>query len=252
MAKKPQAYRRIGEVAAWLEVPTSTVRFWTTTFRQVRPVQRTGGRRYYRIEDMVLLGGIRTLLRDHDFSIEDLKREMKLNGVGNVAYFSRPLPDGIENPETIEINAEVMTFQIPDLEIPEVADEPLQTGAAEEEKVARVAGGARVSVGAGPLSSVAAGPSGGSRTGAGHDAPEIEDAQIAEPEPGALADDEGAVVDGHDAPPPTASSEPPPLPSVDGAELETAPRGAARRGRARADVAALMRELEALRKRMGR
>ena len=62
MAKSPEAFRTISEVATDLDVPQHVLRFWETKFSQVRPLKRGGGRRYYRPEDVDLLRRIRTLL----------------------------------------------------------------------------------------------------------------------------------------------------------------------------------------------
>ena len=64
MAKSPDAFRTISEVATWLGTQAHVLRFWESKFDAVAPVQRTGGRRYYRLEDMLLLGGIKFLLHE--------------------------------------------------------------------------------------------------------------------------------------------------------------------------------------------
>ena len=45
MEKSRDAFRTIGEVAEWLQVPTHVLRFWETRFSQVKPLKRAGGRR---------------------------------------------------------------------------------------------------------------------------------------------------------------------------------------------------------------
>ena len=61
--KAAEAFRTIGEVSEWLGVKPHVLRFWEGKFPQVRPVQRAGGRRYYRQRDVALLGGLRVLLQ---------------------------------------------------------------------------------------------------------------------------------------------------------------------------------------------
>ena len=56
MTKSPEAFRTISEVADVLDVPPHVLRFWETRFTQVKPVKRGGGRRYYRPEDVALVG----------------------------------------------------------------------------------------------------------------------------------------------------------------------------------------------------
>ena len=69
MRKSPDAFRTISEVADWLDVPTHVLRFWESRFSQIKPVKRAGGRRYYRPNDMLLIGGIKKLLHEDGMTI---------------------------------------------------------------------------------------------------------------------------------------------------------------------------------------
>ena len=60
--KAPDAFRTISEVADDLDIPQHVLRFWETRFAQIKPMKRSGGRRYYRPDDVDLLRGIRRLL----------------------------------------------------------------------------------------------------------------------------------------------------------------------------------------------
>ena len=48
MDKAPEAFRTISEVAQELDVPQHVLRFWESRFREIKPMKRGGGRRYYR------------------------------------------------------------------------------------------------------------------------------------------------------------------------------------------------------------
>lgn len=85
MAKSPDAFRTISEVSDWLDTPAHVLRFWESKFTQVRPVKRAGGRRYYRPEDMALLGGIKTLLHDEGMTIKGVQKLLRDKGVRHVA-----------------------------------------------------------------------------------------------------------------------------------------------------------------------
>lgn len=91
MAKSPGAFRTIREVAEWLETPAHVLRFWESKFRQITPVKRAGGRRYYRPADMLLLGGIKKLLHEDDLSIKEVIRKLRTDGIKSVQALSRPL-----------------------------------------------------------------------------------------------------------------------------------------------------------------
>ncbi len=91
MAKSPDAFRTISEVADWLGVQAHVLRFWESKFSQVKPVKRAGGRRYYRPQDMRLLGGIKRLLHDEGMTIKGVQKLLREQGVKHVAAMSQPL-----------------------------------------------------------------------------------------------------------------------------------------------------------------
>lgn len=98
MTKSPDAFRTISEVAEWLGVQAHVLRFWESKFSQVRPVKRAGGRRYYRPNDMLLLGGIKKLLHDDGLTIKGVQKILREQGVGHVQSVSRPLRADAEEP----------------------------------------------------------------------------------------------------------------------------------------------------------
>jgi DNA-binding transcriptional MerR regulator len=91
MAKAPDAFRTISEVAEWLDTPAHVLRFWESKFSQVKPVKRAGGRRYYRPDDMALLGGIKMLLHDDGLTIKGVQKLLREKGVRHVMSFSPPI-----------------------------------------------------------------------------------------------------------------------------------------------------------------
>jgi DNA-binding transcriptional MerR regulator len=79
--KAPDAFRTISEVADDLDIPQHVLRFWETRFPQIKPMKRSGGRRYYRPEDVDLLRGIRRLLYGEGYTIRGVQRILKEHGV---------------------------------------------------------------------------------------------------------------------------------------------------------------------------
>lgn len=79
------AYRTISEVAVELGVAAHVLRFWEGKFNQISPLKQSGGRRYYRPEDIALLRLIRGLLYEQGYTIKGVqahlskanKRELK-------------------------------------------------------------------------------------------------------------------------------------------------------------------------------
>lgn len=84
MDKAPDAFRTISEVAEELEVPQHVLRFWETRFSQIKPMKRSGGRRYYRPDDVDLLRGIRRLLYGEGYTIRGVQRILKAHGIKSV------------------------------------------------------------------------------------------------------------------------------------------------------------------------
>lgn len=93
MAKSPDAFRTISEVADWLGVQAHVLRFWESKFTQVKPIKRAGGRRYYRPADMLLLGGIKKLLHDDGLTIKGVQKILREQGMSHVADQSQALDD---------------------------------------------------------------------------------------------------------------------------------------------------------------
>ncbi|WP_253913154.1 MerR family transcriptional regulator [Pseudoruegeria sp. HB172150] len=112
MDKSPDAFRTISEVADWLGTPTHVLRFWESRFTQIKPVKRAGGRRYYRPNDMALLGGIKKLLHDDGLTIRGVQKILRTEGVKHVAALSQPL-DGSEEPEPAEASAATLPDPVP-------------------------------------------------------------------------------------------------------------------------------------------
>lgn len=105
MDKAPDAFRTISEVADELDIPQHVLRFWETRFSQIKPMKRSGGRRYYRPDDVDLLRGIRRLLYGEGYTIRGVQRILKEQGIKSVQALidgvpvdARPSPAGTDTP----------------------------------------------------------------------------------------------------------------------------------------------------------
>jgi len=72
--KASDAFKTISEVSALLDVPPHVLRFWESKFTALRPLKRSGGRRYYRPDDIAILQRIRGLLYDDGFTIKGAQK----------------------------------------------------------------------------------------------------------------------------------------------------------------------------------
>ena len=75
--KAPGAYQTISEVSVQLDVPAHVLRFWESKFSALKPLKRSGGRRYYRTEDIELLKSIKSLLYDEGYTIKGAQNSLK-------------------------------------------------------------------------------------------------------------------------------------------------------------------------------
>ena len=100
MDKAPDAFRTISEVADDLQVPQHVLRFWESRFREIRPMKRGGGRRYYRPDDIGLLRGIRHLLYGEGYTIRGVQRILREQGVKFVQAVWQPgAPQPVHGPD---------------------------------------------------------------------------------------------------------------------------------------------------------
>ena len=72
--KADDALKTISEVSLLLDVPPHVLRFWEGKFISLRPLKRSGSRRYYRPHDIALLRRIRKLLYVDGFTIKGAQK----------------------------------------------------------------------------------------------------------------------------------------------------------------------------------
>jgi DNA-binding transcriptional MerR regulator len=106
MAKAKDAFRTIREVSDTLDTPTHVLRFWESKFRQIKPVKRAGGRRYYRPDDIALLAGIKDLLHEQGMTIKGAQKLLREKGVKHVVAHGQSRLDA--TPEISEAGAETI------------------------------------------------------------------------------------------------------------------------------------------------
>ena len=83
--KDPGALLTIGELSQELGVPQHILRYWETRFPQLKPLQRSGRRRYYRAEDVALAERIHHLLHVQGFTVEGARKALSEPGAAPTA-----------------------------------------------------------------------------------------------------------------------------------------------------------------------
>ena len=111
--KSKSAFRTIAEVADDLGVATHVLRFWETKFNQIKPMKASGGRRYYRPDDVEVLKLIKGLLYDNRYTIEGVQRLIKERGLKNLLGSDEIQKDFFENEivENSESNCEKIEIE---------------------------------------------------------------------------------------------------------------------------------------------
>lgn len=82
--KEAQALRTIGEVAAALGIRQHVLRYWEQQFPMLRPLKRSGGRRYYRPEDVALVQTIDRLVNAEGYTLKGARQAIE-GGAGQVS-----------------------------------------------------------------------------------------------------------------------------------------------------------------------
>lgn len=88
-AKSTRAFRTISEAAEELELQSHVLRFWESKFPQIQPMKRSGGRRFYRPEDIEFLRGIKILLHREKHPIKDVQKLIRIRGAQSVLELGR-------------------------------------------------------------------------------------------------------------------------------------------------------------------
>ena len=94
--KASGAMLAIGELAVRIGVPTHVLRYWETRFPQLKPLQRSGRRRYYRSEDVALAERIHHLLHVQGFTVEGARTALSEPGAA-----PRPTPFPASEPVAV-------------------------------------------------------------------------------------------------------------------------------------------------------
>ena len=75
--KEHGALRTIGEVAKATGIKTHVLRYWEQQFPQLKPLKRSGGRRYYRPEDVALVERIDLLVNREGYTLKGAKAALR-------------------------------------------------------------------------------------------------------------------------------------------------------------------------------
>lgn len=82
--KDPEALRTIGEVARALAIRPHVLRYWEEQFPALQPIKRSGNRRYYRSEDIALIGEIDRLVHREGYTLRGAAKALSGKSSGEL------------------------------------------------------------------------------------------------------------------------------------------------------------------------
>ena len=86
--KAPEAMRTIGEVSKALGIRQHVLRYWEDQFPMLRPLKRSGGRRYYRPDDIQMVAAIDRLVHHEGYTLRGARLALSAKGGAT----GRPVP----------------------------------------------------------------------------------------------------------------------------------------------------------------
>ncbi|MCB2078617.1 MAG: MerR family transcriptional regulator [Novosphingobium sp.] len=100
--KAPEAMRTIGEVAKALRIRQHVLRYWEEQFPMLQPVKRSGGRRYYRPDDVRLVATINRLVHQEGYTIRGARTVLEGGSVSEIAGGAKA---NASAPDTVALQA---------------------------------------------------------------------------------------------------------------------------------------------------
>lgn len=80
--KEAQALRTIGELGRALGLKPHVLRYWEEQFPMLKPLKRSGGRRYYRAEDVALVETIDRLVNEEGYTLKGARAAIEKGRAG--------------------------------------------------------------------------------------------------------------------------------------------------------------------------
>jgi DNA-binding transcriptional MerR regulator len=97
-------YFTISEVGDLCGVKPHVLRYWEQEFTQLRPMKRSGNRRYYQHNEVLMIRRIRELLYDQGFTIHGARNQMQEMGQAHRSQKRSTTPPQIDSLMTDSVN----------------------------------------------------------------------------------------------------------------------------------------------------
>ncbi len=79
--KDDGALRTIGEVSEGLGIKPHVLRYWEQQFTLLKPLKRSGGRRYYRPADVAMVEAIDRLVNEEGYTLKGAEAVLRSSGI---------------------------------------------------------------------------------------------------------------------------------------------------------------------------
>lgn len=101
--KAADAFRTIGEVSQRLGIRQHVLRYWEEQFPTLKPIKRSGGRRYYRPQDVALIAEIDRLVHREGYTLKGARKAISGLSSANLHVSESVLPEesGQSKPELV-------------------------------------------------------------------------------------------------------------------------------------------------------
>ena len=109
--KEQGALRTIGEVAAGFAIRQHVLRYWEQQFPMLRPLKRSGGRRYYRPEDVALVATIDRLINRERYTLKGARQAIENGAAANSGAPAPPASAGVAAPTAPDIRPQLLAIR---------------------------------------------------------------------------------------------------------------------------------------------
>ena len=109
--KDAGALRTIGEVATGFDIRQHVLRYWEQQFPMLRPLKRSGGRRYYRPEDVALVATIDRLINREGYTLKGARQAIEKGSAGAPAVPTQQAPAGVSASPAPDIRPQLLAIR---------------------------------------------------------------------------------------------------------------------------------------------
>jgi DNA-binding transcriptional MerR regulator len=109
--KEPDALRTIGEVAQAFDIRQHVLRYWEQQFPMLRPLKRSGGRRYYRPEDVELVVTIDRLINREGYTLKGARQAIEKGTADAPAVAARPVSESLPQTHAPDIRPQLRAIR---------------------------------------------------------------------------------------------------------------------------------------------